>query len=444
VVNNPDEYGQIKLRGADWCMRPECFGKKEAALRARLAAREGGKQALAPEVNAEIFRPGSEEPEAASGYALAARPIPRDLIKDEVAANRAPTFAEVSPAAPIYIATNGAGRCVDVVRVAEAVAGTAEPAIFRAEVVARYGIRKNAVAQTHEGCDGESLTTPALAEAVSKGEPKPGSLAAEEKRKKSTEKAAEKNKAKKLRACADWLLELHNARTSPSKPEGYEYALVSLRWEHVLRSVPDEDALLVLRALSEEDPAKGQTAKSALAQFVAGIGGAEELASVVDALLIAGALRVQGVEAPWVVEWHRHLVLTVEEARKRQAGAEDGQGEDGASGALDEEGNAEAEAGDADAARPAVDGEAMVSAETLARVERLLDAALPGMSSSARPKILGNYIKRAAGERKAAEELTEAEALKIIAALESARKAKTAPVVAVPVATAAEMAESEG
>jgi ParB/RepB/Spo0J family partition protein len=442
VGNNPEEYGQMKLKGSDWCMHPTCFAKKEEALRGRVQAKEGGKVALTAGENAAIFAPGEEEPSPESGYVLAHRPIPADLLKDEVSANRAPSFAEVSPAAPLYIGSDGRGRCVDLVKVAEAVAGTTEPEIFRADVVARYGIRDNARARTHTGADGEMITTPSLAEAAEEGGPKPGSLAAEEKRKKTTEKAAEKNKAKKLRACADWLLELHNARTSPTKPEGYDYVLVSLRWEHVLRSVPDEDALLVLRALSEEDPAKGQTAKSALAQYVAGIGGAEELASVVDALLIAGALRVQGVEAPWVVEWHRHLVLTVEEARKRQAGAEDGQGENGASGALDEEGNAEAEA--ANAARSAVDGEAPVSAETLARVEQLLDATLPGMSSSARPKILGNYIKRAAGEAKLPEELTEAEALKIIAALESARKAKAASAVAVQVATAAEMAESEG
>lgn len=397
VGNNPEEYGQMKVKGSDFCMHPECFAKKEAAVREGVAAKEGGKRPLSREENALVFRPGHEEPDPASGYALAHRPIPPDLVKDEVSANRAPSFAEVAPAAPVYVATDGAGRCVDVVRIAEAIAGTVEPAIFRRDVVQRYGIADNAAegGTAHDDTDGSRVVTPSLAAATPKAEPSAGSLAAEEKRQKSAEKAAEKTKAKKLRACAEWLLELHNARTAPIKPAGYDYTLTSLRWEHVLRGVPDEDALLVLRALTEDAPAKGQTAKSALAEYVAGIGGAEELASVVDALLIAGALRAQGVEAPWVVEWHRHLVLPVEEARKGRAAAP---------------------------AEP--EGDVCASAATHARIAALMDAMLPGMSSSARPKILANYIRRACGEAKTAEEITEAEAAKIIAMLETARAGK--------------------
>jgi hypothetical protein len=397
VGNNPEEYGQMKLKGSDWCMHPTCFAKKEEALRGRVQAKEGGKVALTAGENAAIFVPGEEEPSPESGYVLAHRPIPADLLKDEVSANRAPSFAEVSPAAPLYIGSDGRGRCVDLVKVAEAVAGTTEPEIFRADVVARYGIRDNARARTHTGADGEMITTPSLAEAAEEGaQSEPRSVVAEAKGRKKAEAAAEKSKAKKLRACAEWMLELHDALVAFEKPEGYAYTLVSLRWEHMLLSVADEDALLVLRALTEDEPAKGQTAKSCLAQYVAGLRGTEALQALVDLLMIAPALRAQGAEAKWVAEWHQHLVVPITER-----GHEPGE-----------------------PPWPATD--ALVSEATLERVRALLRATLPGMSTSAEGKILGNYIRRACGEVKLPEELTEAEAEKIVAILEMARGAKGA------------------
>jgi ParB/RepB/Spo0J family partition protein len=455
VGNNPEEYGQMKLKGSDWCMRPECFAKKEAAVRGRVAAKEAGKVPLAPEVNALVFAAGSAEPRPASGYAIVNRPIPPDLVKDEVAANRAPTFAEVSPAAPVYVATDGTGRCVDVVKVDEAVAGTSEPAIFRAEVIARYGIRKNDQAQTHEASDGSTVTTPSLSAAA----PAAGSIAAEQKRQKSAENAAEKSKAKKLRACAEWMLELHGALTAQVKPESYGYTLASLRWEHVLLSVADEDALLVLRALTEDAPAKGQTAKSCLAEFVAGIGGAEELQAVVDLMMIAPALRAQGTEAKWVAEWHRHLVLPIADRVPDACVSAPPPAMD----AVEQEKlNAIAKAHAAkmppeEIARsfgltvPEVCGMLQIplpgeatptapasSAPALDELDAAIAELVPGSTASARVAMLACYIKRVVGKIIPEGELTPEQRRKIAEILATAKAGKSAAKTSAAVRTASE------
>lgn len=311
--NNKEEYGEVK--NPHTCMHTACYAEKEAAVRARLAAEEAGKIALSAEENERVFRDGSLLPSPESGYVLATKPIPPDLVKAEVAAEGAPTFAEVSPAARIFIGTAPGGHAVDLVRVAEAIAATTEPDIFRASVIAEYSLRDNR-GGAHDSCDGERVEVPSMAEALPERAapaPKAGSIAADEKRKARAEKQAERATAKKLRACQEWMLDLHGALVAEEKPEGYAYTLASLRWEHMLLSVGDADALLVLRALTEDEPAKGQTAKSCLAEYVAGLGGAEELQAVVDLLMIAPALRAQGVEAKWVTEWHRHLVLPIAE-----------------------------------------------------------------------------------------------------------------------------------
>ena len=303
--NNQEEYGPTKALNT--CMHVGCFEEKAAAWRARAVAQEEGKRSLTQEENAAVFPAGASEPAPASGYVPRSRPIPADLLKAEVAAERAPSFAEISPSAPVYVGTAGDGRLVELVSVAEALVAATEPALFRPEVVLRHGLRDNE-AGTHRNAADEVVTTPALRDVAP--EPVKGSLAAEEKRAQRAEKAAEKSKAKKLRACAEWMLELFDSLVAPAgiKPAGYAYTRASLKWEHLIRSVPDEDALLVLRALIEDDPAKGQTGKDALKEYVAGIGGAAELEGVCDLLLIASALRAQGAEADWVIEWHRHLV----------------------------------------------------------------------------------------------------------------------------------------
>lgn len=327
--NNEEEYG--KTKSPNTCMHVACFAEKEAAARARAVAKEAGKVALSSEENAVVFPNGATEPAAASGYVAATRPIPADLVKDEVAAQGAPSFAEVSPTARVFVGTDGRGLLVDLVRVGEAITAATEPEIFRAEVVARHGLRDNAGGQHRNSAD-EVVTTPAMRDvAPEKAEPTKGSIAGEEKRAKKAEKAAEKSKAKKLRACADWMLELFDALTWPGamKPKGYGYTLASLRWEHLIRSVPEEDAQLVLRALSEEDPAKGETGKDALKAYVAGLGGEDHLNAVCELLIIASALRAQGTEADWVVEWHQHLIAPVGEAKAEEAGVGSQKSEDG-------------------------------------------------------------------------------------------------------------------
>lgn len=309
--NNLEEYGPTK--SPNTCMHVACFAEKEAAARAKRVALEAGKVALSAIDNAVVFPAGATEAAPASGYVAATRPIPADLVKDEVAAQGAPSFAEVSPAAQVYVGTDGQGRLVDLVKLEEAMTAATEPTIFRAHYAQRYGMKDNEAAK-HRNSDDETVQTPALRDvAPAKAEPTKGSIAGEQKRAAKAEKTAEKSKAKKLRACAEWMLDLFESLTAGPKlkPEGYAYTRASLKWEHLIRSVPDEDALLVLRALSEDDPAKGQSGKDALKEFVAGIGGTEELDAVCDLLLIASALRAQGAEAEWVVEWHRHLVEPV-------------------------------------------------------------------------------------------------------------------------------------
>lgn len=323
--NNVEEYGPT--RSPNTCMHVACFEEKEAAARARAVAKEEGKVALSQEENAAVFPAGATEPAAASGYVAATRPIPADLVKDEVAAQGAPSFSEVSPAARVYVGTDGHGRLVDLVKVPEAITVATEPAIFRAEVVARHGLRDNEAGR-HRNSDDEMVRTPALRDvAPAKAEPTKGSIAAEQKRAAKAEKAAEKSKAKKLRECAEWMLDLFESLSAPEslKPAGYAYTRASLKWEHLIRSVSDEDALLVLRALSEDDPAKGQTGKDALKEFVAGIGGASELEAVCDLLLVASALRAQGAQAEWVVEWHKHLVAPVDQRALGGGGAVEGE-----------------------------------------------------------------------------------------------------------------------
>lgn len=305
--NNREEYGEVK--NPHTCMHTACFADKEAASRARVAAKEAGKIALSREENAIVFAGGAAEPAPESGYVVATRPIPADLVKAEVAAQGAPSFAEVSPTARIFVGTSGAGVVVDLVKVDEAIAATREPDIFKPAIVAQHSLKDNRGSH-HETSDGERVETPAVADVVApKAEPVAGSIAADQKKRRTAETAAAKALAKKLRECSEWLAELVGALVKPDKPSGYAYTRASLRWEHVLRSVPDEDALLVLRAVSSEAPAKGESAKSALAEFVSGIGGAVELDAIVDALDLASALRAQGVEAPWVKDWHQHLVV---------------------------------------------------------------------------------------------------------------------------------------
>lgn len=307
--NNTEEYGDVK--SPHTCMHVACYAEKVEAVRTRLAAREAGKVALSAEVNATVFPDGAVEPEPTSGYVLAARPIPDDLVKAEVAAEGAPSFAQISPAAAVFIGTDGQGRCVDLVRVDEAITVATEPDIFRAEVIASHGLRDNR-GGTHRNSDDEVVTTPSMRDATpAQSAPVAGSIAADEKRKNRAEASAERAQAKKLRICAEWAEQLFDALSAAGQPAGYAYTRASLRWEHILRSVADEDALLVVRALTDEDPKKA-AAKASLAEFVSTLKRTEELEAVNDLLMIAPALRAQGVDAAWVVDWHKHLIASLE------------------------------------------------------------------------------------------------------------------------------------
>lgn len=443
--NNREEYGEVK--NPHTCMHTACFAEKEAAVRARIAATEAGKLSLDATENARIFTGGGEEPSPESGYVLAARPIPPDLVKAEVAAQGAPTFAEVSPTARVFVGTNGQGRVVDLVKLDEAIPATREPDIFKPAVIAQYGLKANK-GGAHENSVGERVETPSVAAAVApKAEPKPDSIAGEQRRKKTAESAAAKAVAKKLRACAEWMLDLFDSLTAPAKlkPTGYGYTRASLKWEHLIRSVPDEDALLVLRSLSSDDPAKGQTGKDALKEFVAGIGGTEQLEAVCDLLMIASALRAQGAEADWVTEWHKHLVAPVDARAVRGADAD-------TVAIIQEEQKAKLTA----IARAHAEGMPLVEIarsyelplaevcgmlevpvpvdETVDPADEIaaqaeLDAAfadvMPGLSASARASIMGKYAKRVCGEAKSEDKLTAAEKRKVVAIFKVAKSGKT-------------------
>ncbi|AKC83780.1 hypothetical protein IMCC26134_15130 [Verrucomicrobia bacterium IMCC26134] len=306
--NNPTEYGVVK--NPHTCMNPGCYEDKLGSMRHRLAARGAGRIALDASENARIFQGGSIEPHPESGYAIATRPIPQDLLKAEVIAQGRPSFSEVSPAARLFIGTDGHGRLVDLVLIREALAATTEPDIFRAGVAAEYVLRGN-TGSTHTSLTGERVETPSMAclpASHDAQEPTHGSLAGSEKAAKRAEQASVKSKARKLRASAEWMLQLYDALSADKQPKGFGYTRASLRWEHLLRCCDAEDALLVVKAITEEDP-KVDAAKGELMEIVSALTNIAQLEAICDLLILAPALRAEGSETKWVAEWHQHLVI---------------------------------------------------------------------------------------------------------------------------------------
>lgn len=142
--NNPETYGDVGNPAT--CMAPACYELKVAAARAVVLGRaeKAGLRPLTAEENARVLPKDGGGLHWSSGYVEWARPVPRDLLKPEVA--RAPRWAELcaeAAARPVrHAALDGKGRVIELVKVEEAVLAVpaAELAIFSETARRRFAL----------------------------------------------------------------------------------------------------------------------------------------------------------------------------------------------------------------------------------------------------------------------------------------------------------------
>lgn len=119
---NPDRFGECKGGAANVCMRPDCYRAKVEASRVRVAEKlmDEGVEVLDAEASEREFPAGHKGLRFDSPYVVLGANVPEELLKKEVAAHGAVTWAELlrhAPAqAPQVAAFDQAG---DVVRLVE-------------------------------------------------------------------------------------------------------------------------------------------------------------------------------------------------------------------------------------------------------------------------------------------------------------------------------------
>lgn len=289
---NKEFYGDVA--NPHTCMRPECFGRKASAAKAkRLAAEEASETGpkrvtLSAEENENVFPPGGDGVAAESGYIAYSRPLPADLVKPEVVAAGVPKVCDITAGLTVRLGTDQSGREVEVVPVAEVVRAVTEPEILKKEVIVRYGEPVGA------------------ASVAPKSGPAKGSIADDQAKEKRQQAAAERQAGKRRREAAEWLGLLFGA-ASKDFPPGMEFTMWSLIYEHHLEIIEAEEAVVVLRAVSDLD-AKAPQAKSELKTFAAGLRSWQELRALCLVMIWGPSVAAGGTSEPWVVEIHRTLV----------------------------------------------------------------------------------------------------------------------------------------
>jgi ParB/RepB/Spo0J family partition protein len=308
------------------------FGARSRVLEAHAKLLVAAPDRVVPiEENDRIFPKGAADvPSPESGYVAFTRPLPEWLLKPEVSAEGAPRARDVAgEGVAIHLAVDHEGRVVEVVRLGELVTSVRreDAEIFRRDVARKYGVGQDekrvldlaatdSVKWTAERIAGHLGMTVdyvrgvlvAAAEEGGHG-PSGGSIVVGEKAGKKAKAAADRGRAKKQRATRVWLGELFDVLSMDS-PAWRDMSLWSLLWEHALRVCADEDALLVFRALVGKDcePFRGKSARECLSEYVAEVRTPAEVRGVAVLLLLSSSVAAAGVDAGWVVDWHKHIV----------------------------------------------------------------------------------------------------------------------------------------
>jgi ParB/RepB/Spo0J family partition protein len=291
---NSDEYKSI-TRLKDSCFNPACYQAKLTAARQRIVEQEvaKGHVVLAPEQQAGIFSGDLVKP--ASGYVELSRPV--DAKAD---VEKPPTWKELLGEKPVtvYVAFDEEGRARELASRDEAVAAIPDEEKSILDVPKKATKAEKSSRRSEEKAEAEAKRRDALA------------------------------RAKKDKACQEWLTALFGGLDAS---ESSRYVLLSLLAEFGMAEMSPEQAEFLLPTLPdnirvqiEADADTSDLAK--MKKWYMQATTAEVLCLTVGCI-IADRLRAGGENQAWVAEWHRCLVLREETPKDESAEAEDAAGD---------------------------------------------------------------------------------------------------------------------
>jgi hypothetical protein len=282
VLRGAGDGSPLSLRDTIELVRQRTKQLEPTSTPSPSAPTAGAELFVSPEINAEIYPPGEAGISWKCDYVEFARRVPSDLLKPEVLAPKWSELVEGRVTVEIALDQDGVKR--EVIRLGPALLAVpaSEHAIFREEVIRKYGMK------------GERM------EEESNARAKP-SRKFEEEAERKARRAADRLREKRDRAGAAWLVELRSGIDTGDPTRAY--ALWSLLFDLALSALTPEEMEFVGRVIGHEYE-ESEGAPSTRLKGCAGALSTQGLCSLVCVMLLAPRVRVEGVDNVLAREWH--------------------------------------------------------------------------------------------------------------------------------------------
>lgn len=278
VIAPPDEPGPLSVE------RTKLLIKAKYGRPVRVPVAMEGQVALSEAENARVFPYGETEPDPAFGYVIFTKPIPADLLKPEVASGPKVKFsdlAEVSDRLVVYVAIDGAGRPVQLVKLAEVLAAVQpeDRHIFREDVARSAGVPK------------------------AKAQEAPSRRVEEEVAERERKKAAAAAKKREKEVVA-WLAQLYRSLADCERLKlRASYSLWVLIFDLHIQALTPDDIRVILAAVADEELDAESPPAEQLNEVAMEIPAAA-LGALTTLMMLTPRVRAEGIASPLVKEWH--------------------------------------------------------------------------------------------------------------------------------------------